>query len=96
MAFSDLQALRVPERRAKEQPPIQHGPIGVHLTTARVRDALKIGRAINVSVREPNGGLIVLPNPVRCGHYTGRRSFAECVQNDPKRRFLAQGCRTAN
>jgi putative ABC transport system substrate-binding protein len=40
---------------------------GVHLTPARVRDAAEIEHAINVFAREPNGGLIVLPNPVTVG-----------------------------
>jgi putative ABC transport system substrate-binding protein len=40
---------------------------GVHLTPARVRDAAEIEHAINVFAREPNGGLIALPNPVTVG-----------------------------
>src|SRR5262249_37216074 len=40
---------------------------GVHLTPGRVRDAAEIEHAINVFAREPNGGLIVLPNPVTVG-----------------------------
>jgi len=40
---------------------------GVYLTPGRVRDAAEIEHAINVFAREPNGGLIVLPNPVTVG-----------------------------
>jgi putative ABC transport system substrate-binding protein len=40
---------------------------GVHLTPAPVRDAAEIEHAINAFAREPNGGLIVLPNPVTVG-----------------------------
>jgi putative ABC transport system substrate-binding protein len=36
----------------------------VQLTKAEVRDAAEIERAINRSARQPNCGLIVLPNPV--------------------------------
>jgi len=38
--------------------------LGVQISSASVRDATEIERAIAAVAREPNGGLIVLPNPV--------------------------------
>jgi putative ABC transport system substrate-binding protein len=40
----------------------------VQLTPTGVRDAAEIRRAIEAFAREPNGGLIVLPNPVTLAH----------------------------
>jgi putative tryptophan/tyrosine transport system substrate-binding protein len=40
----------------------------VQLMAARVRNAAEIERAIDVFAREPNGGLLVLPNPVNEGN----------------------------
>ena len=38
--------------------------LGVQISSASVRDATEIERAIAAFAREPNGGLVVLPNPV--------------------------------
>jgi putative tryptophan/tyrosine transport system substrate-binding protein len=38
--------------------------LGINVTTARVRNAAEIENAIETFAREPNGGLVVLPNPV--------------------------------
>jgi putative ABC transport system substrate-binding protein len=40
----------------------------VQLTAAHVRNAAEIERAIDVFARQPNGGLLVLPNPVNEGN----------------------------
>ena len=40
----------------------------MQLTPTGVRDATEIRRAIEAFAREPNGGLIVLPNPVTLAH----------------------------
>ena len=40
----------------------------VQVTAAGARDAAELERAIDQFVREPNGGLIVLPNPVTDGN----------------------------
>jgi putative ABC transport system substrate-binding protein len=40
----------------------------VQVTPAAARDAAELERAIDQSAREPNGGLIVLPNPVTIGN----------------------------
>jgi putative ABC transport system substrate-binding protein len=42
--------------------------VGVLLTAAGVCDAAEIEPAIIAFAREPNGGLIVMPNPVTIGH----------------------------
>jgi putative tryptophan/tyrosine transport system substrate-binding protein len=42
--------------------------LGVHLTVAGVHDAADIERAVNALMRESNGGLIVLPNPIVFSH----------------------------
>jgi putative tryptophan/tyrosine transport system substrate-binding protein len=42
--------------------------LGVRLTVAGVHDAADIERAINALMRESNGGLIVLPNPITINH----------------------------
>jgi putative ABC transport system substrate-binding protein len=42
--------------------------LGVHLTVAGVHDAADVERAINALTHEPNGGLIVLPNPITFNH----------------------------
>jgi putative ABC transport system substrate-binding protein len=41
---------------------------GLRLETAGVRDAVEIERAISAIAQEPNGALIVLPNPVAILH----------------------------
>ena len=41
---------------------------GVVLTAAGVSDAVEIERAIGAFAHEPNGGLIVVPNPVTISH----------------------------
>jgi putative ABC transport system substrate-binding protein len=40
----------------------------VQVTATGVRDAAELGRAIDQFAREPNGGLVVLPNPVTDGN----------------------------
>jgi len=42
--------------------------LGVHLTVAGVHDAADIERAVNALMRESNGGLVVLPNPITINH----------------------------
>jgi putative ABC transport system substrate-binding protein len=41
---------------------------GVRLTATDVQDSADIGSAIEAFAREPNGGLIVLPNPITISH----------------------------
>ncbi len=41
--------------------------VGVPVITAGVQNAAEIERAVDAFAREPNGGLIVLPNPVTIG-----------------------------
>jgi putative ABC transport system substrate-binding protein len=41
----------------------------VQVTAARARNATELERAIDQFAREPNGGLIVLPNPVTLGNH---------------------------
>ena len=42
--------------------------LGLSLTAAGADGAAEIERAISAFAREPNGGLIVLPNPITIGH----------------------------
>jgi putative ABC transport system substrate-binding protein len=42
--------------------------VGVAVTVAGVQDAAGIERAVEAFAREPNGGLIVLPNPITNGN----------------------------
>jgi putative tryptophan/tyrosine transport system substrate-binding protein len=42
--------------------------LGIRLTVAGVHDAANIEGAINAPMRESNGGLIVLPNPITINH----------------------------
>jgi ABC-type uncharacterized transport system substrate-binding protein len=42
--------------------------VGVPVTVAGVQDAAELEPAVNAFAREPNGGLIVLPNPVTIGN----------------------------
>jgi putative tryptophan/tyrosine transport system substrate-binding protein len=42
--------------------------IAVQLTPTAVHDATEIKRAIEAFARQPNGGLIILPNPVTLAH----------------------------
>jgi putative tryptophan/tyrosine transport system substrate-binding protein len=55
--------------------------LGVQLTDARVRDSSEIERTIDGFAREPNGGMIVLPDFVFVGHRGATVTLATAARN---------------